>query len=160
MELGAGQATAGRVACFARFADAIAHATGGRARLARDAKPRALTERLLGQGTKAGRVGPSSSEQTVLGIAYQDGNYDGETFVMWTSRPDGCRSLVRPTTINFSTLVPSGWNDKFSSAKTFAGCRSIYYEHTSFRGATLDCNDCTGFGIMNERASSVRFYRP
>src|SRR5688572_26206718 len=69
---GVGVDGGGKEACFATFAEAMAAATGGRARLGRDVRPGEVTERMLGQDGGRQRAGAAASLNTVVGIAWSD----------------------------------------------------------------------------------------
>ncbi len=136
--------------CYARFSDAIADATDGHLRLHPDTQPYELT---------AGQVAASAGP-TVIGIDYEDPNYDVNFFgpsLTWSVGNEfGCLGGR-----NYSAAaMPAGWDNQVSSAKAFAGCSRYYhYEHPGFGGILVNCSPgCAGMGAMNDKTSSERWW--
>ncbi len=64
----------------------------------------------------------------------------------------------------FNNTMPSGWNDKVSSARSwpYSHCNHYYhYENTYLnqykQGAVIDCAFCSSMGVMNDQTSSEKW---
>lgn len=141
---------ASSIDCFPTFSEAVSVATHGEVSLSMNATPE-LSEDVIAQAS------------TVLGIQYEHSNYGGSSFIWYTSNPYGCYNSAtgqryRYTVSSMSSYAGSWWNDRISSARTYANCRSYYFEHSYYGGAALRVNSSrSGFGAMNDRASSIKF---
>ena len=171
---GTAAATALKPDCYATFAEAVAAATGGRVRLARDAKPADLTDRVLARGTERG-MRPAGASQTVIGLIYDLTNYGnggtaGASFIYWTTNPSVCRGGATMSVSNLDASNP-WWNDRISSARTFQGCNARYYLHANFGGTSIAGTAANNYDIanfdgppaipgMSNNASSIRWFRP
>ena len=133
--------------CFRAFSEAIAFATDGRARISPDETPETVTESALN--------GPSAQSSIVLGIDYEKDNGQGASLTSSAASKCVKGSLYQ------SGSLPKGWNDKISSARTFADCRSTHYEHINFGGASLPIprnGYVPKFGALNDETSSIKWY--
>lgn len=136
--------------CFDTFAEALSQATSGAVQLERDARPADFSDDML--------AGASSTAATLpFGINYQNSNYGGSSYTWYGNSTQPCSSSLNYG-INF---MPSGWDNKVSSARTIAEmrCRNNYhYQYTYYGGTILNCfSACTGMGSMNDRTSSERW---
>ena len=87
-----------------------------------------------------------------MAILYDDVNYGGGSFV-FTGVSTGCASYA----YGAPALSTYGWNDRASSYRSFAGCKSAVFEHENYTGAQYGYSvNATGFGVMNDKASSWR----
>jgi hypothetical protein len=133
--------------CYATFSEAVAAATGGAARLATNASPESVT---------AAELAPQEARRTVIGVVYWHSRFRGRSHIFY-SNVGSCW----PGRSFFVRTMPRGWNDEVSSARSYGGCSlAIYYEHVNFGGAQLPCRwACASFGAMNDRTSSIRWFR-
>lgn len=124
--------------CFNTFAEAIASATDGVVQL-----PASTRTQKLPAETFAGTL-----SSFVVGIDYQDSNFSGDTLV-WTA-PSPCS----PTVSYGTPTMPSGWNDKVSSAQAYSDCNFWWhFEHTNYSGSQYLCT-CSSMSAMNDKTSS------
>jgi hypothetical protein len=133
--------------CFSRFSQAIELATAGRVKLPEDAIAVALDDAVLST--------TSSAASYVIGIEYEHADYRGSTFIFTSSY--SCAEYS-----HYLSAMPSGWNDRISSARAFSGCyHSYHYEHIHAGGAVRDCGAaCPYIGdALNDRTSSIWWTR-
>ena len=100
----------------------------------------------------ANGVGTMSS-RTVIGIDYKHANYGGLSLTWTAPNSVGCN-----TGFSYAAAsMPSGWNDRVSSAKTYGGCSTnTHYQHPSLGGSQHVCQ-CATMGVMNDQTSSERW---
>lgn len=123
--------------CFDTFSEAVSAATDGKVELPPDATGAGLTPEML-LGT------------TVIGIDYQDSNYQNDAYIWSTDHLPGCSD---GTGYGIDTM-PSGWDNKVSSAISYQGCNTwIHYQDQYHGGAQITCT-CASMGAMNDRTSS------
>lgn len=126
--------------CFDTFAKSVGYATGGKVKLA----PGQRTVEQL-PSTEAGT--------TVVGIEYEDTDFGGSTLVLSASTSGFI--CANGMYVNFPTM-PSGWNEKVSSARSYSGCKSGHSWYTNNQGLLKICG-CASMGSMNDNTSSIRF---
>ena len=146
-------AGAGQTArCFATFPAAIAAATGGRvtdapASYATAADDPAFAAELQ-EAVTAGSV--------LVGIEYANLNFGGATLSMTAS--GNCDASL-DADYRFPSL-PSGWNDRISSFRSYSNCAQQLFRNTSFTGGALT-NVVTVMSYVgaaaNDQASSLTF---
>ncbi len=158
-EAPAAEAPAAR--CFRTFAEALQVATGVPSGIDPNITPADVTDELLtslaAMSVAANTTAPeAAATTTVIGIDFSGSNYSGSTHTWYVNNSVGC-------TTGYSYYYgspPSGWNDRISSYRAYGGCAAAYhFEHTGYGGAVLRCNWCSGFGAMDNRASSWLWYR-
>ena len=80
-----------------------------------------------------------------------DAGYGGAYYLVRSSNSALCAS--GSTTVN----LPSAWNDRISSFKTWYGCSGTIYDGTAGSGASYGPSTAaSSVGSMNDKASSVR----
>ncbi len=91
---------------------------------------------------------------TVIGVFYEDASYGGASFAASVSQ-NGCNGYVH----GYADLSPLGWNDRISSFRSYAGCRTTIFEHASYGGSTYGpyTNSSYVGAAMNDKASSIRW---
>lgn len=146
--------------CFRTFAEALGVATSVSSGIDPNLTPADVTDELLtslaAMSVAANPAGPAAATSTVIGIDFSGSNYSGSTFTWWVGNSVGCYTGIG----YYSTPAPGGWNDRISSYRAYGGCTAAYhFEHANFGGAVLRCNWCSGFGAMDNRTSSWRWYR-
>jgi hypothetical protein len=91
----------------------------------------------------------SANVATVVSGIYDDINYGGGSLFL-TATSAGC-SWTLP---NLGTY---GWNDRASSFKSFAGCKTALYQNINFGGTHVGYStNLASFGSFNDQASSWR----
>ncbi len=124
--------------CFSTFSEAIASATDGQVALPALAPASKLPKDTFD--------GPLSSY--VVGIDYRDSGYSGDTLI-WEA-PAPCSPSVSYAT----PTMPSGWDNKVSSAQAYADCNIWWhYQNASYGGSQHLCT-CSSMGTMNDKTSS------
>jgi hypothetical protein len=143
----------GRVTCYRTFTEAIAKATGGRitdAPRAAAATDADLTRRL---NALARTKTPSAAQKAdvVWGIEYEHDGYSGSSITSYNSR-----SCDENLSGGWDSL-PSRWNDRITSFRTYAGCEANHYEHSNYGGSqTGYLGSTSNIGeAMNDRTSSI-----
>lgn len=116
-------------------------------------------------GNSQPNAAAAAATSYILGIDFRDSQYDGATFE-WTG------STTCASTYYYTTSMPSGWNDKVSSAINYpySGCGNwIHYENNNFNqppypnGASINCGfylgggPCFTVGSMNDKTSSEKW---
>lgn len=138
--------------CFRTFSQAIEFATSGRVRLPIDITPENVDEDVLNSGNPTLANGEDAT--VAVGIGYEHTGFNGASVTFTTDA--GCTN----NRVNVANEMPSGWNDRISSARAFSGCNhSYHYEHTFLNGAVVDCGtSCANIGpALNDRTSSIRW---
>ena len=96
----------------------------------------------------------------ILAVDYASKNCTGSTF---TWKASGRCTWRKPWGYGRKGMY-SGWNDRVSSSKAFAGCdRNYFYEHTRYRGASLRRNGqdtCQNMSSAMDNETSSRKVKP
>ena len=139
--------------CYSSFSEAIYAATDGMVWLPSN-ESFAAQRQVLDQELKALKANPTPSGPYVISVDYMDVNYAGFSLTFRGDAP--CSTTVAYET----TGMPSGWNDVTSSSIGHSNCNTnIQYEHVYYGGAVVVCTpDCVGFGSLNDRISSRRWF--
>ena len=140
--------------CFANFADSIRAATNGRVQLNSSTQPETVTDEIL--NFSSGEVSPSS--QVVIGIDWDNTNFGGSSYT-WVVSGSGCSSSTQYSV----SSMPSGWDNRVSSARGYSNCNYFYhYQNTSYGGTSVVCNtDCSSMGSLDNATSSEKWtYTP
>lgn len=137
--------------CFATFAEALFVASDGTISLDPSVGPAQVTDAMLASGD----VGAASLYP--IGFNYTGQNYGGSSLTINGDTTQKCSSGYQ---YGFE-LLPGGWNDVISSARTTSlmGCINNYmYEHSYYGGAVLNCfSGCQNMGSMDNKTSSERW---
>ena len=140
--------------CFDNFADSIYAATNGRVQLNSSTQPETVTDEIL--NFSSGEVSPSS--QVVIGIDWDNTNFGGSSYT-WVVSGSGCSSSTQYSV----SSMPSGWDNRVSSARGYSNCNYFYhYQNTSYGGTSVVCNtDCSSMGSLDNATSSEKWtYTP
>lgn len=137
--------------CFSTFADSILAATNGRVYLNSSISPETVTEKIL-----TGMEADSFLSQVVIGIDWDSSGFAGSSYTWVVSGETGCTS-----TTQFSiSSMPTGWDNRVSSARGYSGCIYYYhYQNKSFGGSSIVCNSsgCSAMGSLDNATSSERW---
>jgi hypothetical protein len=98
--------------------------------------------------TAANQLAPAGTESaTIVSAIFDDINYGGGVLYM-TAPTAGCAWSI-------ADLGTFGWNDRASSFKSFAGCKTALYQNINYGGTHVGyaTNDAS-FGSFNDQASS------
>jgi hypothetical protein len=138
--------------CYATFPAAIAAATGGRVTTAPASAAAAVQDAAFTAALEA----PTTLASVVVGIEYADVNYGGGTLSM--TAPGRC-DYSMDVDYRFPYL-PSSWNDRISSFRSYSNCAQQLFRGTSFSGGALT-NIVSSMSYVgsaaNDQASSVTF---
>lgn len=139
--------------CFATFPAAIAAATGGRV----DTAPASPTAAVRDPGfTAAVESAAVTAGAVLVGIESADLNYGGASLSM--TAPGRCDNSL-DVDYRFPSL-PSGWNDRISSFRSYSNCAQQLFRGTNFTGGALT-NIVSSMSYVgsaaNDQASSVTF---
>jgi len=149
---GAGQ----RLHCFDTFPAAVAFATGGRVTTAPASPAQAALDPGFTVAVEAAAAPQSTTASVLVGIEYADANYGGSSLAMYA--PGGCDNSL-DVDYRFPTL-PSGWNDRISSFRSYSNCAQQLFAATYFGGGSLTgvISSLSYVGpAANDRASSITF---
>src|SRR5215207_7042608 len=124
--LAAGDGQAPR--CFATFPAAISAATGGRVDTAPASPAAAVHDPAF---TAAVEAEPATLGSVLVGIEYADLNYGGSSLSMIAG---GRCDYSLDVDYRFPSL-PSGWNDRISSFRSYSNCAQQLFRWTSYSGA-------------------------
>jgi hypothetical protein len=118
--------------CFARF--------GTAQRVAREAAP-------AGFRSAGSEVVPDVS--TRISIDYDSSGFTGSTLTWTVANSFGCVGGSYQ-----AGSMPSGWNDRVSSAHSYGGCSvNAHYHDANFLGSGINCT-CSTMGTMSNQTSS------
>ena len=136
--------------CFDNFADSIYAATNGRVQLNSSTQPETVTDEIL--NFSSGEVSPSS--QVVIGIDWDNTNFGGSSYT-WVVSGSGCSSSTQYSV----SSMPSGWDNRVSSARGYSGWNYFYhYQNTNFGGSSVVCNtECATMGSLDNATSSEKW---
>jgi len=140
--------------CFDNFADSIYAATNGRVQLNSSIQPEAVTNEALNSSNGVGLL----SSQVVIGIDWDSANFSGSSYT-WVVSGSGCSSSTQYSV----SSMPSGWDNRVSSARGYSNCNYFYhYQNTSYGGTSVVCNtDCSSMGSLDNATSSEKWtYTP
>ena len=139
--------------CYATFPAAIAAATGGRVTDAPASAAAAVRDPAFAAALESV---PTTFASVVVGIEYANLNYGGSTLSMTAS---GRCDYSLDVDYRFPSL-PSGWNDRISSFRSYSNCAQQLFRGTSFTGGALT-NIVSSLSYVgaaaNDQASSVTF---
>lgn len=140
--------------CFDNFADSIYAATNGQVQLNSSTRPETVTDEAL----NSSNGGSSPSSQVVIGIDWDNTNFGGSSNT-WAVSGSGCSSSIQ-----FSTSsMPSGWDNRISSARGYSGCNYFYhYQDINYGGSSVVCStECATMGSLDNATSSEKWsYTP
>jgi hypothetical protein len=92
-------------------------------------------------------VPAAAATTTTVSAIYDDINYGGGTLLL-TANAAGCSWYV-------TSLGAYGWNDRASSFKSFAGCKTGLWQNDGFSGTHVGyTTNLASFGSFNDQASS------
>ncbi len=140
-------------ACFDTFTEAISYATRGRVVLDPSVRPEQITDELLERMEEPGTPGA----QVVIGIDWDYTYYGGSSYT-WVVSLSGCS----PTVQYQVSSMPSGWNDRVSSARAYSNCSFYHYKDINYNGSYIACDpDCSTMGSLDNATSSEKWiYSP
>lgn len=141
--------------CFDNFADSIYVATNGRVQLDHSTRPEEVTNEDLNFNNG---LNSSLSSQVVIGIDWDSTNFAGSSYT-WVVSGSGCSSSTQYSV----SSMPSGWDNRVSSARGYSNCNYFYhYQNTSYGGSSVVCNtECSSMGSLNNATSSEKWtYTP
>ncbi|MGE4113588.1 MAG: hypothetical protein AB7G36_05385 [Candidatus Nanopelagicales bacterium] len=104
-------------------------------------------------GTASGGVVALAS--VALGTVYEDLNYGGSSYTFTAS--SGCDSNAD---VDWQlSSMPSGWNDRVSSFKSFGQCATRIWADTGYSGSSYGfvANSTYVGSTMNDQASSIQW---
>jgi hypothetical protein len=138
--------------CFDSFRAAIAFATDGRVADA----PESASTAAVDPAFAARLDGAVTAGSAVLGLEYVNVNYGGGSLTL--SAAYGCDNSS-DVDWQFGSL-PSGWNDRISSFRSFSNCIQRLYRDVNFGVAITPATASMSWvgSAANDQASSVRFY--
>jgi hypothetical protein len=140
--------------CFDNFADSIYAATNGRVQLNSSTQPETVTNESLNSSN--GVSLPSS--QVVIGIDWDNTNFAGSSYT-WVVSGSGCSTSTQYSV----SSMPSGWDNRVSSARGYSNCNYFYhYQNTNYAGSSAVCNtECSSMGSLDNATSSEKWtYTP
>lgn len=140
--------------CFATFAEAIYHASGGRVSLPDTISPAELTNSVLEQYSHRAE-GATPYNEYVIGQNWKDSGFAGDTVTIYTGEAAMCNGYT------YGTNYPSTWDNTISSSRALGNCSWLtQYEYVNFGGALINCGNnftsCSSMGVMDNAASSWR----
>lgn len=138
-----------KTACFDTFSEAIEAATNGRVDLDSSVLPADVTDAMLNSVDKMALP----DAQIVIGIDFDLANFEGSTYT-WVST-SACSDSVYFS----ASPMPSGWDNRISSAKAYSNCNNFYhYQDTNFSGPYITCStDCPSMGSLDNATSSEKW---
>ena len=141
-------------ACFSTFAQAIEAATHGRVKLDPSMVPQDVTKAMI--NSDEGVI--TSATQVVIGIDWDYTIFGGNSYT-YVANDYGCSSSIQYGI----TTMPSGWDNRVSSARGYSNCNYYYhYQNTNYGGTSIACHtSCSSMGTLDKDTSSERWaYTP
>jgi hypothetical protein len=137
----------GENGCFGSFADLIGELSGGTVQVSKGTS--VLTDAQRAQLA----IGPTATY--VIGQLFENLNYGGDDKLITASGDCDTNSDVD----YYLGSMPSGWNDRVSSFKSYGLCATRIWENTNFGGASYGfvVNSTYVGDAMNDRASSIQW---
>lgn len=135
--------------CYDTFAEAVSVATRGNVQLDSSITPAELTQELLdSQGMQS-----SFGGGIIIGVDYDDDEFaDWLGAHIWEAAQD-----CGPASYGANTM-PSNWNDRVGSSKSFSDCdQNNHFENTFMGGGFITCNqgnNCQFMGPLDNKTSS------
>ena len=139
--------------CFATFREAVALATGGRVTTAPASPAAAAQDPAF---TAAIEAPATTYASYLLGYEYSDLNWTGGSLALYGS---GRCDASSDADFRFPSM-PSGWNDRISSFRSYNNCAQQLFRGTNFSGGALTyivTNMSYVGSAANDQASSVTF---
>jgi hypothetical protein len=130
--------------CFNSFSESIYAATRGRVQLDSSIRPEDVTEGVLDADDEGDKL---TALQVVIGIDWDYENFSSSSYT-WVVISSGCSSTVRYRV----SSMPSGWDNRVSSARAYSNCNNFYhYQDTNHEGSSMVCNTtgCSTMGSLN-----------
>lgn len=140
---------------FESVAQAAAAASGGRIDLSPTATMKDLVEALKTLDVTAAQDEsvPLAFLSTIIGIDWDGSGFSGSSFIWSAPNGSGCAG----GSVFTANSMPSGWDNRVSSAQAFGGCGEYrHYDLTAQSGSSTNCT-CSSMGFMNDRTSSERW---
>ena len=132
--------------CFARFDDAISFATGGTVHLQNAASARAVS---------AAELAPAGVAATApISIMYADYQFGGDSYIWTGTTCTSSNSYASPS-------MPSGWDNRVGSVRTYQNCRNDLYYDTGYHNVVFNIaanTNQSSLGAMNDNASSQKWH--
>lgn len=146
-----GDYSSGVTSCFdstTQMLDAIRAATGHD--LVYPANTQASASSTPAPTGPTGKVSPQAAY--ALATIYDDRNYGGGSYTFTDTHSTTCKDYF----YNYNTM-PSGWDNRVSSFKSFGGCKTRLSENTNQGGASVGplVNSSYVGDTLNDRASSA-----
>ena len=137
-------------ACFDTFSQSVKAATLGRVELDPSVLPQDVTDEMLNANESVSLF----AVQVVIGIDWDYTNYGGSSYI-WVANDYGCSTSIQYGV----TTMPSGWDNRVSSAKGYSNCNYYYhYQNTNYSGTSIGCHDaCSSMGSLDNDTSSERW---
>jgi hypothetical protein len=89
---------------------------------------------------------------TTISVDYDGANFSGTTLTWTVPNSSGCNGFTYS-----AASMPSGWSDRVSSSKSFAGCSlNRHFHDVNFLGSGIICT-CATMGAMANQTSSERW---
>jgi hypothetical protein len=140
--------------CFSTYRAAVAYGTGGRVT---DAPLSARAAALDPSFARAMSALPTATlASTLLGTEYANANFSGASLSLFGG---GRCDDSSDADFRFPSL-PTGWNDRISSFRSFSNCAQQLFRNTSFGGGalTIIISSLAFVGsAANDQASSLTF---
>jgi hypothetical protein len=156
---GGGPATIASETCFSTFAEALAFATAGRAKVGPDFNPAELTAEIVGVPQTAGAGDVVALARWTLGYDFEGPNYTRASrhYYVDGANPPCANGVVW----TLGGVLDAGWNNIISSAQSYSGCNHfVHYDLANQQGANIVClPNCQFMGGMDNRTTSLKWFQ-
>jgi hypothetical protein len=140
--------------CFATYRAAVAYGTGGRVTTAPVSARTAALDPAFAR-SMAALPAATAKASVLLGTEYANANFGGASLSLGSGRCD----TSADADFRFASL-PSGWNDRITSFRSFSNCAQQLFRNTNFGGGalTIIITSLANVGVAaNDQASSLTF---
>jgi len=142
--------------CFGTYRAAVAYGTGGRVTDAPVSAAAAALDPAFARAMSAQPTATATVASVLLGTEYANANFGGASLSLFGS---GRCDTSADADFRFASL-PTGWNDRITSFRSFSNCAQQLFRNTNFGGGSLTIiiTSLANVGAAaNDQASSLTF---
>ncbi len=105
--------------------------------------------------TQVAGVDATLATTTAIGAIYDNTNYGAPSYLVTVSGSSGCAG---GSSYGYTDLSTIGWNNRISSFRSYAGCKTAIFDGTNYGGSSYGyVTNAPSVGSMDNRASSIRW---
>ncbi|HEV7742869.1 MAG TPA: peptidase inhibitor family I36 protein [Pseudolysinimonas sp.] len=97
-------------------------------------------------------VGAVAAVQYTIARLYADASYGGDFLFVSAASSTFCADGG----VYAASAMPTGWNDRVSSVRSYWGCQTTLYTNAAFAGTSAVYSSSAALGTMNDKTSSYK----